>query len=123
MPALPARPTITDLSLALRARQVSSRELTAAALKRIGAASEKLNSFITVVPELALAAADRADVVLSKDGGGPLTGIPFAHKDIFCTAGIRTTCGSRMLADFVSPYDATVVERLAAAGIVTVGKT
>ncbi len=123
MPALPARPTITDLSLALRARQVSSRELTAAALKRIAAASEKLNSFITVAPELALAAADRADVVLSKDGGGPLTGIPFAHKDIFCTAGIRTTCGSRMLADFVSPYDATVVERLAAAGIVTVGKT
>ena len=76
-----------------------------------------------MIPELALAAADRADARLARGEGGPLTGIPFAHKDIFCTAGIRTTCGSKMLANFVSPYDATAVERLAAAGIVTVGKT
>jgi aspartyl-tRNA(Asn)/glutamyl-tRNA(Gln) amidotransferase subunit A len=123
MSALPSRPTIADLSRALRNREVSSRELAAAALERIATAQDSLNSFITVVPELALAAADRADASLARGGGGPLTGIPFAHKDIFCTAGIRTTCGSRMLADFVSPYDATVVERLAAAGIVTVGKT
>jgi aspartyl-tRNA(Asn)/glutamyl-tRNA(Gln) amidotransferase subunit A len=123
MPALPQRPTIIQLSRALAARQVSSRELTAAALARISAAEVALNSFITLVPELALAAADRADNRLARGEGGPLTGIPFAHKDIFCTAGIRTTCGSKMLANFVSPYDATAVEQLAAAGIVTVGKT
>ena len=123
MPPLPQRPSITQLSKALAARQVSSRELTAAALARISAADGALNSFITLVPELALAAADRADARLARGEGGPLTGIPFAHKDIFCTAGIRTTCGSKMLANFVSPYDATAVERLAAAGIVTVGKT
>ena len=112
-----------SVTRALKAREVSSRELSAVALARIGAAAGALNSFITVVPELALAAADRADARLARGEGGPLTGIPFAHKDIFCTAGIRTTCGSRMLADFVSPYDATAVERLAAAGVVTVGKT
>ena len=123
MPPLPQRPTIAQLSQALATRQVSSRELTAAAIARIGAADGVLNSFITLVPELALAAADQADARLARGEGGPLTGIPFAHKDIFCTAGIRTTCGSKMLANFVSPYDATAVERLAAAGIVTVGKT
>ena len=123
MPALPPRPTITQLSAALRARQVSSRELTAAALGRIGVADQALNSFITLTPERALAAADAADARLARGEGGPLTGIPFAHKDIFCTAGVLTTCASKMLANFVSPYDATVVERLGAAGIVVVGKT
>ena len=122
MAALSARPTIVELSRALRDRQVSSRELTQAALGRIGAAGN-LNSFITVVPELALAAADAADDRLARGDAGPLVGIPFAHKDIFCTAGVRTTCGSKMLAGFTSPYDATAVARLAQAGIVTVGKT
>ncbi len=123
MTTLPPRPTIAQLSAALKARQVSSRELTASALARIGAADQALNSFITVIPELALAAADQADARLARGEGGPLTGIPFAHKDIFCTAGVRTTCGSKMLANFISPYDATAVQRLASAGIVTVGKT
>jgi aspartyl-tRNA(Asn)/glutamyl-tRNA(Gln) amidotransferase subunit A len=117
------RPTLAQLAGALRRREVSSRELTTAALARIEAGDPALNSFISVTPELALAAADRADARLARGEGGPLTGLPFAHKDIFCTAGVRTTCGSKMLADFVAPYDATVVARLADAGIVAVGKT
>jgi aspartyl-tRNA(Asn)/glutamyl-tRNA(Gln) amidotransferase subunit A len=118
-----SRPTITQLGRALRAREVSSRELVTAALARIEALDGSLNSFITVEPALALAAADRADQQLARGEGGPLTGIPFAHKDIFCTAGVRTTCASKMLADFIPPYDATVVSRLAAAGVVMLGKT
>lgn len=107
----------------MRARQVSSRELTEAALDRISRTDSRLNSFITLAPDLALAAADRADAQLAAGTGGMLTGIPIAHKDIFCTAGIRTTCGSRMLENFISPYDATAVVRLAEQGLVTVGKT
>ena len=118
-----SRRTITELGRALRAREVSSRELAAAALARIEAADGDLNSFISVEPAMALAAADRADQQLARGEGGPLTGIPFAHKDIFCTAGVKTTCASTMLADFIPPYDATVVSRLAEAGIVMLGKT
>ena len=117
------RQTLAGLGADLRARRVSSRELVEASLAAIGRQDPVLNSFITVTPEPALAAAGRADAMLARGEGGALTGIPFAHKDIFCTAGVLTTCGSRMLANFVSPYDATVVERLAAAGLVTVGKT
>ena len=123
MPPIPKRPTLADLARALRNREVSSRELTSAALARIETQDKALNSFITVVPELALAAAARADESIARGDAGPLAGIPFAHKDIFCTAGILTTCASKMLSGFVSPYDATVVEKLAAAGLVTVGKT
>ena len=118
-----SRPTISQLARALRAREASSRELVLDALARIKALDGSLNSFISVEPALALAAADRADQQLARGVGGPLTGIPFAHKDIFCTAGVRTTCASKMLADFVPPYDATVVSRLAAAGVVMLGKT
>jgi aspartyl-tRNA(Asn)/glutamyl-tRNA(Gln) amidotransferase subunit A len=117
------RRTLAELARDLRARAVSSRELTAAALERIARLDPALNAFITVTPGHALAAADAADGRLARGEGGPLTGIPFAHKDIFCTKGVLTTCGSKMLADFVAPYDATVVEKLAAAGLVTVGKT
>ena len=117
------RQTLAGLGADLRARRVSSRELVEASLAAIGRQDPVLNAFITVTPEPALAAAGRADAMLARGEGGALTGIPFAHKDIFCTAGVLTTCGSRMLANFVSPYDATVVERLAAAGLVTVGKT
>ena len=117
------RRTLASFSADLRARRVSSRELVEASLAAIARHDSALNAFITVTPEPALAAADRADALLARGEGGPLTGIPFAHKDIFCTAGVLTTCASRMLANFISPYDATVVERLAAAGLVTVGKT
>ena len=117
------RQTITALAAALRDGSATSRALTEASLTRIERHQDALNAFITVTADAALAAADAADKLLAAGKGGPLTGVPFAHKDIFCTAGVRTTCGSRMLADFVAPYDATVVENLAAAGVVVVGKT
>ncbi|RMF95652.1 MAG: Asp-tRNA(Asn)/Glu-tRNA(Gln) amidotransferase subunit GatA [Gammaproteobacteria bacterium] len=117
------RPTLAELSRALAAGETSSRELTEAALARIAAGDERLNAFINVCADEALAAAEAADRRRERGEAGPLTGIPIAHKDIFCTAGIATTCGSRMLENFVPPYDATVVQRLADAGVVCVGKT
>jgi aspartyl-tRNA(Asn)/glutamyl-tRNA(Gln) amidotransferase subunit A len=115
--------TVAGLVAALRSRKVSSTELVRACLGRIQAAQGKLNAFISVESEAALAAAAAADRRLAAGDAGPLCGVPIAHKDIFCAAGSRTTCGSRMLANFVSPYDATVVERLKSAGTVTLGKT
>jgi len=115
--------TVAELSAALSARTVSSVELTRAYLARIEQHQSELNAFITVAPEAALLAAERADARLRAGEPGALIGVPLAHKDIFCTAGERTTCGSRMLADFISPYDATVVARLRAAGVVMLGKT
>ncbi len=117
------RQTITEIAAALRDGSITSRQLTEAALARIDAGDGVLNSFITVTKDAALSAADAADAVLAKGNGGPLTGVPIAHKDIFCTRDILTTCGSKMLGNFISPYDATVVENLAAAGVVVVGKT
>src|SRR3954467_8743014 len=73
--------------------------------------------------DAAMAQSVRAEAALKDSSAGPLTGLPLAHKDIFCTAGVRTSCGSRMLDSFVSPYDATVVEKLDAAGMITLGKT
>ncbi len=115
--------TLSELAAALRAREVSSEELTRASLARIARHDPQLNAFITVVEEQALAAAKAADARLAAGDGGPLTGLPMAHKDIFCTRGVKTSCGSRMLDNFISPYDATVVEKLEAAGMVMVGKT
>ncbi|GMW06141.1 MAG: Asp-tRNA(Asn)/Glu-tRNA(Gln) amidotransferase subunit GatA [Gammaproteobacteria bacterium] len=117
------RPTVAGLSRLLRKREASSRELVQQCLQEIERHNGDLNAFITVTAEQALTAADAADALLARGEGGPLTGIPFAHKDIFCTRGVRTTCGSKMLEHFVAPYDATVVERMAAAGLVMVGKT
>ncbi len=101
----------------------SSVELTRHYLQRINQLDEDLNSFITITEEQALAQAEAADKKLAAGEGGVLTGIPIAHKDIFCTQGVRTSCGSRMLDNFISPYDATVVERLSDAGVVMLGKT
>ena len=117
-----AFPTVAELARRLAARQASARELASDALARIGRSQPALNAFITVTADQALAAADAADARRARGAAGPLTGVPFAHKDIFCTDGVLTTCGSKMLAGFVSPYDATVVERLAAAGVVSLGK-
>ncbi len=115
--------TLAELATKLRAKEFSVTELTKSLLGRIEASQPRLNAFVTVTPESALAQARAADAALAAGTAGPLTGLPLAHKDIFCTRGVRTTCGSRMLDNFVSPYDATVVEKLNAAGMVTLGKT
>lgn len=115
--------SLRELSAALRARQYSARELASCFVERIRSRDADFNSFITVTEELALRQAAEADRRLAAGDGGPLTGIPLAHKDIFCTDGVRTSCGSRMLDSFIAPYDATVVRRAAAAGAVMLGKT
>jgi aspartyl-tRNA(Asn)/glutamyl-tRNA(Gln) amidotransferase subunit A len=115
--------SVYELAAGLRSRRFSREELTRALLARIARHNSALNAFLTVTEEEALAAARRADATLKTGAGGPLTGIPIAHKDIFCTDGIRTTCGSRILDNFVAPYDATVAARLKAAGVVLLGKT
>ncbi len=121
LPAAPAA-TVAELARGLAAKRYSSVELTRAYLDRVAAAQPELNAFITVTGEAALAAAARADAARAAGRGGPLTGVPLAHKDIFCTEGVLTTCGSKMLANFVSPYDATVVAGLRQAGTVMLGK-
>ena len=115
--------TLGQLARALNQGDFTSVELTRAHLERIEASNPSLNSFITVSPEHALAQAAAADKRIAAGTAGPLTGLPLAHKDIFCTDGIRTSCGSRMLDDWIAPYDATLVERLNVAGMVTLGKT
>ncbi len=115
--------TLSELAKKLRAKEFSVTELTQALLGRVAAAQPKLNAFVTVTAEQALAQAKAADAAIAGGQAGPLTGLPLAHKDIFCTAGVKTSCGSRMLDNFVSPYDATVVEKLGAAGMVMLGKT
>lgn len=115
--------TLAELSKALQSGEFSSTELTRHYLDRCQAFNDKLNCFITLIPEKALDQAKIADERRSAGEAGPLTGIPLAHKDIFCTDGVRTSCGSRMLDNFIAPYDATVTEKLNAAGMVTLGKT
>jgi aspartyl-tRNA(Asn)/glutamyl-tRNA(Gln) amidotransferase subunit A len=115
--------TLAQLSADLKAKRVSATELVKHFLGRIASLDPALNSFITVTADQALAAAAVADRRLASGDAPPLTGIPLAHKDIFCTAGVKTSCGSRMLDNFVAPYDATVVERLQNAGVVMLGKT
>ncbi len=115
--------SVAELSAALKARKFSSEELVRAHLARIHAQDSELNSFITVTETEALAAASHADRLIAAGEAGPLTGIPLAHKDIFCTRGVRTSCGSKMLDNFVPPYNATVVEKIADAGMVVLGKT
>jgi aspartyl-tRNA(Asn)/glutamyl-tRNA(Gln) amidotransferase subunit A len=115
--------SIVDLSRSLHAKRLSAVELTQAMLDRIANHNPLLNAFITVDGEGALAAAKEADARIAKGEAEVLTGIPIAHKDVLMTAGLRTTCGSRMLENFTAPYDAFVVERLKRAGSVLVGKT
>jgi len=117
------RLTLAELNEGLRARRFSSVELARHFLARIERFNPALNAFITVTGEQALAAAQKADQLLAAGEALPLAGLPIVHKDLFCTDGVLTTCGSKMLSNFVAPYDAAVVERLAQAGVVTLGKT
>ncbi len=115
--------SVAELSQALEQGTVSSVELTRQFLDRIRDEDDKYNSFITVTEEQALADAKAADEQRAAGRATPWTGIPFAHKDLFCTAGVRTTCGSKMLENFVPPYDATVTANFRKAGAVCLGKT
>jgi len=115
--------SLVELAADLKSGVYSSEELTRNSLQRIRQFDERLNSFVTVTEAQALAAAQAADAVIKAGTAGPLTGIPFAHKDIFCTNGVKTSCGSKMLDNFIAPYDATVTEKLLEAGAVMVGKT
>lgn len=111
------------LAAGLASGDYSSVELTRHYLERIARLDGGLNSFVTVCEDSALAQAAEADAARAAGNAGPLTGIPYANKDIFCTRGVRTSCASRMLDKFIAPYDAHVVERLHAAGLVMLGKT
>lgn len=115
--------TIANWADALATKKISSVELTKYYLERIKRFDEKLNSFITVTEDLALKTADKADKSRAQGKATALTGIPIAQKDIFCTEGIKTSCGSKMLDNFISPYDATTVIQFNNAGVVTLGKT
>ena len=115
--------SLQELASALADRRISSVELTRSVLDRIAAGNPRINAFVHVDADGALAAAAAADARIAAGEAGPLTGIPLAHKDVFCTEGMPTTCASKMLANFVSPYDAHVVSQLKKAGTVLVGKT
>ena len=115
--------TIAELALCLRNKDFSSEELTRYTLVRIESRDKEINSFITQTPDYAIEQAQAADKRIATGDMTPLTGIPLAQKDIFCTNGIKTTCGSKMLDNFIAPYDATVVAKMNAAGSVIVGKT
>ncbi len=115
--------SIAELGQGLRAGEFSSEELTRFFLDRIQRFEPQLNSFITVTDDSALASARAADQRLRDGDPGPLVGIPMAHKDIFCTRGVKTSCGSKMLDNFTAPYDAHVTQRLTDAGMVMLGKT
>ena len=115
--------SLSELSTALHNGDISSVELTQHYLDRINTYNNELNAYITVAEDHALTQARAADVQLQQKTAGKLTGIPLAHKDIFCTEGLRTSCASKMLDNFIAPYNATVVEKINQAGMVTLGKT
>ncbi len=117
------RLTIHELQEKLEAGTVSAADVIAALYRRIDEVEGKVHAYVTLTRELAVKQAAAADLALQRGEGGALAGVPIALKDILCTRGIRTTCGSRMLADFIPPYDAAVVERLRDAGAIFLGKT
>ena len=115
--------TVTQILEGLASGAFSSVEITQDYLARIHQHNPALNCFISVTEDIALKQAAAADAAISRGEGGVLAGVPLAHKDLFCTDGVRTSCGSRMLDNFIAPYDATVVERIRDAGAVMLGKT
>ncbi len=114
--------TLAQLSAALQAKEISSVELTHEFLARAKKFNESTNAYITITEDLALKQAQEADAMIAAGNGQALTGIPLAHKDIFCADGYKTSCGSKMLDNFIAPYNATVIEKFNAAGAVTLGK-
>jgi len=114
--------SIQEAHSQLTSRQISSVELTQACLDQIEAVEDRVQSFLTLIPETALAQAEAADRMLAAGEGGPLTGVPVQIKDVMCTEGVPTTCGSRMLENFVPVYNATAVGRLLGQGAVMLGK-
>jgi len=115
--------SLNELAALLAGKKISSAELTREFLVRIAKHNPAINAFVTLDEEKSLAQAAAADARIAKGDGGPLTGIPIAQKDIFCAKGWRTTCGSKMLANFTAPYDAYVIEQFDRAGAVNLGKT
>jgi aspartyl-tRNA(Asn)/glutamyl-tRNA(Gln) amidotransferase subunit A len=115
--------TLAEIARGLADKKFSSEELTRSLLTRIAQLDPQINSFISITQDLAITQAQAADARRAAGENGALLGVPLAHKDLFCTKGIRTSCGSKMLDNFKAPYDATVVAKLAAAGTVTLGKT
>ncbi|WP_455913889.1 Asp-tRNA(Asn)/Glu-tRNA(Gln) amidotransferase subunit GatA [Pseudomonas syringae] len=115
--------TLAEIARGLADKKFSSEELTRTLLARIAQLDPQINSFITVTEDLAITQAQAADARRAAGETSALLGAPLAHKDLFCTKGVRTSCASKMLDNFKAPYDATVVARLAAAGTVTLGKT
>lgn len=115
--------SLKHLSAQLSDKKISSVELTTEYLSRIQSQNSELNAFITVNEALSLEQARKADQLIARGNAAPLTGIPIAQKDIFCTKDWLTTCGSKMLANFIAPYDATVIERFNQIGAVNIGKT
>jgi aspartyl-tRNA(Asn)/glutamyl-tRNA(Gln) amidotransferase subunit A len=114
--------TIREAHRLLKTKQLSSVELTKACLERIYQVEPKVRALVTITDELALKQAQKADELIATGDISPLTGIPVVIKDVICTKGVRTTCSSRMLENFVPPYDATVIEKLNECGVVMVGK-
>ena len=114
--------TIQQAHELLKKREISSQDLTRAILDRIDSVEESVAAYITVAREMALSQADRADTEISQGRLSPLTGIPIAIKDLICTQGLRTTCGSKILENFIPPYDATVISKLKQMGAVIIGK-
>ena len=114
--------SVTEILEAIKKKDISATEITKEYLKRIKA-SDDLNCFITLTEDSALDRAREIDKDISKNNLKPLSGLPIAQKDIFCTKGVKTSCGSKMLDNFISPYDATVVDKLNEAGTIMLGKT
>ena len=115
--------TAHQLHQLLMRKEVTAREITEAVLRRVEEVEGRIHAYITPTPEMALEQADAADLRIQKGEAGPMTGIPTAIKDVICTRGVRTTCGSHILENFIPPYDATVTQKLRAAGAVFIGKS
>ena len=117
------RQTISEIQQGLADGHFSSVEITQEYLAKIGSLNDTINCFITITDELALQQAKAADAIIAAGNARPLTGVPLAHKDIFCTDGVKTSCASKMLENFIAPYNATVIEKFNQSGAVMLGKT